>query len=305
MTTHQKLDIEQAVTHKIIARLEAGGLLPWACPWERSLSGGSLPFNGATQVGYNGINIVILWLAAQEQGYSSNNWMTFKQALQLGGQVDPGEKGTHCVFYKPVPKHKDLSVDDEDQEFFACRKVFTVFNIDQISGLAAAPAVAQQDHDESHIARRVNLIADAYCKAESIRVRHGGNKAYYSPLFDHVKLPTSFYSDGGFASTYMHELIHSTGHPKRLNRFEANTRKFGSHNESYAFEELTASIGESIFCAELGIRDQDESHASYIANWLTHLKNDKTFIFKAAAAASKAYHYIMQYSDVKMLEDAA
>ncbi len=300
-----KIDIEQAITDKIIGRIEAGGLLPWACPWDRTETDGTLPFNRATQATYSGINILILWSEAAERGYSSNGWLTFKQGAQLGGTVKSGEKGTQCVFFKPVPKHKELSIDDEEQEFFACRKVFTLFNVEQFSNLPDAPVLEQVEYSEGDIVRRVNVIADAYCGAEGIAVRLGGNRACYSPVFDFVKLPVNFFSGHGFASTYLHELTHSTGHAKRLNRFEAQAKEFGTREESYAFEELVAAIAEAQFCAELGIRDQDESHASYLSSWLKHLKNDKTFIFKAAAAASKARRYIMQYSDVAKVEVAA
>lgn len=300
-----KIDIEQLVTDKIIARIEAGGLLPWACSWDRASMDSALPFNCSTHATYSGINILILWMAAQERGYSSNGWLTFKQGVQLGGKVKSGEKGTHCVFFKPVPKHKDLPVDDEEQEFFACRKYFTLFNVEQFSGLPDALNIKQKQYDENETVSRVNAIADAYCAAQSIDVRLGGNIAYYSPVFDFVKLPVNFFSGNGFASTYLHELTHSTGHPKRLNRFEAHANDFSSHEESYAFEELVAAIAEAQFCAELGIQDQDESHCSYLSSWLTHLKNDKNYIFKAAAGASKARRYIMQYSEAMTVTIAA
>ncbi|MCU8269399.1 zincin-like metallopeptidase domain-containing protein, partial [Vibrio vulnificus] len=36
-------------------------------------------------------------------------------------------------------------------------------------------------------------------------------------------------------------------------------------------------------------------HESYIASWLEALKNDKRYIFKAAAQASKAHQYLLSF----------
>ena len=55
-----------------------------------------------------------------------------------------------------------------------------------------------------------------------------------------------------------------------------------------------AELGAAFVCAELHIQGQHEQHASYIEHWLHHLKNDKTFLFKVAAQAGKAYRFFMQ-----------
>src|SRR5215472_3790410 len=87
------------VTAKIIAELEAGRL-PWVQPWGTSAAKAplGLPANAVTGRSYSGINVLILWGAVVANGYASQSWLTFKQALGLGGNVRKGERGTTIVY---------------------------------------------------------------------------------------------------------------------------------------------------------------------------------------------------------------
>ena len=57
-----------------------------------------MPRNAATQRGYSGINALIRWGAVIEHGFSGQSWLTFRQALGLGGHVRKGERGTTVVY---------------------------------------------------------------------------------------------------------------------------------------------------------------------------------------------------------------
>jgi antirestriction protein ArdC len=48
-------------------------------------------------IGYRGVNILTLWMAALAKGYRSPIWMTFQEALDLGGAVRKGAKGSLMV----------------------------------------------------------------------------------------------------------------------------------------------------------------------------------------------------------------
>jgi len=87
------------ITDKIIAELEAGRI-PWVQPWGTAAIRAPLamPRNAATQRGYSGINVLILWGAVIEHGFSGQSWLTFRQALGLGGHVRKGERGTTVVY---------------------------------------------------------------------------------------------------------------------------------------------------------------------------------------------------------------
>jgi antirestriction protein ArdC len=87
------------ITDKIIAELEVGRI-PWVQPWGTAAIKAPLamPRNASTQRGYSGINVLILWGAVIEGGFSGQSWLTFRQALGLGGHVRKGERGTTVVY---------------------------------------------------------------------------------------------------------------------------------------------------------------------------------------------------------------
>jgi antirestriction protein ArdC len=94
-----RTSLYQEITDKIIAELEAGRV-PWVQPWGTAAAKASLtmPKNAATHRHYSGINVLILWGAVIERGFSTQNWLTFRQALGLGGNVRKGEHGTTVVY---------------------------------------------------------------------------------------------------------------------------------------------------------------------------------------------------------------
>jgi hypothetical protein len=49
--------------------------------------------------GCRGCNVVLLWMA-RATGYQTPRFLTFKQALQVGGNVRKGERGTKVYFVK-------------------------------------------------------------------------------------------------------------------------------------------------------------------------------------------------------------
>lgn len=129
--TDAKFDVYGHVTEQIIAQIEAG-TPPWRKPWTGGAAGTALPmrWNGEA---YRGINIVMLWAMAAAKGYSSERWMTFKQAQELGGHVRKGEKSSTVVKFGTVEREGENG--EERQIPYA--RAYRVFNADQIEGLAA------------------------------------------------------------------------------------------------------------------------------------------------------------------------
>lgn len=289
-----RFDILQSVTDAIIAQLEQGGLPPWKCPWSKG-DRQHMPFNWLTRANYSGVNVLLLWQRAMKLGYFHNAWLTYNQALQLGGHVRRGEKAVQCVFVKPIPVNdKGQPDDDAATKTWLCYKPFYLFNLEQVEGLPdLPPEPSQPDYDDQVTVDKINQLASVYCQQTGLNIRHGGDRAYYSPALDLIRLPTTFFDGTRYAATLAHELIHSSGHPKRLDRFNEQASAFSDFDEAYAFEELVAEIGAAMTCAELSIPAQHGHHASYIQSWLKRLKSDKTFIFKAASAASLAQSFLM------------
>src|SRR3989442_15734945 len=98
-TGEDRTSLYDEITNKIIAELEAGRV-PWVQPWGTAAAKASLamPKNAATNRQYSGINILILWGAVVERGFAGQSWLTFRQALSLGGHVRKGERGTTVVY---------------------------------------------------------------------------------------------------------------------------------------------------------------------------------------------------------------
>ncbi|EMQ2878900.1 ArdC family protein, partial [Vibrio navarrensis] len=132
MNTNTQPDFYQTVTDQIIAALEQG-VKPWQCPWSITQASG-LPSNLATCNHYQGMNIMLLWMSAQMNQFSSSQWLTFKQAKGLGGTVRKGEKGTVIFFYTMVEKTPEAG-NQEEKETYPVLKTTRVFNLDQIEGL--------------------------------------------------------------------------------------------------------------------------------------------------------------------------
>ncbi len=115
----------------------------------------------------------------------------------------------------------------------------------------------------------------------------------------------AFASDDHYASTLGHEYIHFSGAPTRLAREFG--KKFG--DKAYAFEELVASIGQCLVCADLGLPGElHDNHASYISHWLGILRGDSSAIIKAASKAEQAFAWLKSFGNVGAIvepDDAA
>lgn len=276
------MDIYQTVTNQIIESIETSNTLPWLKPWKDSKGAVmlSMPHNFKANTNYNGINILLLWLAQDTGGYTSNSWLTYNQAKGLDGQVRKGEKGTKIVFYKNVAAKENAA--GEVKDGYRMARAFTVFNVDQIDGIEPpALPVAMPIADKP-------FMLDV-CDSVGAEVRHGGNQAYFIPSQDHIAMPLfdQFDSMDKYNAVVAHELTHWTGHKSRLDR---NFDRF--EKSAVAMEELTAELGSAFISAELGFNLSEMRHDSYIEGWLTALKDNKRAIFQAASAASKAHTFI-------------
>lgn len=288
-----RTNLYDEVTRKIISELEAGRL-PWVQPWDASAAAGpGLPRNALTKRRYSGVNVLLLWGAAIEGGHASQHWLTFRQALEAGGNVRKGEKGTTVVYadrFIPEAEKARAVESGDDAKAVPFLKRFTVFNVAQCEGLrpglAADPAPLPE--------REIIPHAEALIAATGADFRIGGDKAFYAPGPDFVQVPPqpAFREQINFYRTAFHELSHWTGNGKRLGRDQSG--RFGS--KPYAREELCAEISAAFICAALGIVPTVR-HADYVGSWLEVLREDNRAIFRAASQASKAADYILAFAE--------
>ncbi|ELI5720950.1 DUF1738 domain-containing protein [Vibrio fluvialis] len=289
MAKASKSDFYQTVTDSIVKALESG-VKPWACPWENNVAAGmsGLPYNLKSQNTYSGINVLLLWSSATENRFSSPAWLSYKQALEMGGQVRKGEKSTQIVFYKQIKKEDEQG----NEEIVPIMKTYSIFNLDQIDGIQS-PQVEEPKPLDTNDYEQYSHV-ESVIEATGANIIEKGIKAFYRPSSDIIVVPPKplFKSAADYFSTKLHELSHWTGAKHRLDR--KGGQSFGDHD--YAFEELVAELSSAFLGAELSIYG-DVQHESYIASWLKALNNDKRYIFKAAAQAAKSHAFIMGFSE--------
>ena len=289
-STSIRRDLYAEVTTKIIAQLEAG-IAPWARPWNAETGTNiAMPRNASTGRAYSGVNVLLLWSAGEDNGFRSSRWMTFNQARDAGGNVRKGSKGTMIVYAdRFIPAAERAKGEDGKPIWFL--KSFTVFNLDQIEGCDQLRGTDQPVSVED--------FQDAVAAIAPVSVRHGGDRAFYSPAHDFIQMPepAAFADRLDYSRTLAHECVHATGHVSRLDRTFG--KKFADPN--YAREELVAELGSAFVCAAMGIQPTTR-HADYLGHWIAVLKEDNRAIFRAASAASKAADFL---TDAAEMEETA
>lgn len=300
-----KYDVYEMATEKICAMLEQG-FIPWVRPWTNDKT--KCAWSRQTGKEYSLLNQFLL--ANPEKKYKSFNeiledvsgeWLTFNQIKELGGHVKKGEKGRWVIFFKWLEKETEKTDEDGNtiKEKIPCLQRYFVYKTTQCQNIENKHHNDDgKTYDFTHDAT-ADEVAQSYLKREKITLEHTKqNRAYYSTCEDKIVMPNpeQFKDSKEYYSTLFHEITHSTGHEKRLNRISKNSN-FG--NEEYSLEELTAEIGSASILATLGIDTQGtlRNSAGYIQSWLKVLKNNKKMIVYATARAEKAIKKILNIEE--------
>lgn len=288
-------DLYATITQRMIDILEKG-VVPWRSPIIRHDLGWPRNFN--TERPYRGVNVFFLATTSHFMGYDSACWLTFRQAQAAGGCIRKGEKATMVVFFKPYEVTDRVS---GEKKTVPLLRYFNVFNLSQCEGIAAPDAPPLNPVEFKPIEEAEKIVA-GYADAPSIH--HGGSRAFYRPTVDEVHLPSPdrFRSREEYYATLFHELAHSTGHSKRLDRgLDKELVPFGSPD--YSKEELVAEMAAAFLCGHAGIQPiVIENQAAYLSGWLGKLKKDPKLLISAASAAQRADEWIRRPSE-KLLQD--
>jgi antirestriction protein ArdC len=217
-----------------------------------------------------------------------------RQANELGGHVRKSEESTVVVFWKVEDGKEGAEMpaawenDKKSRQRFLLR-YYRVFNFQQCDlpqgVIDKLPKIERHDHDP------ISVCAEIMgCMPNAPEIQHAGSEAFYSALTDRVTLPPAklFASGEEYYATAFHELIHSTGHQKRLARESVlEAAPFGS--VTYGIEELVAEMGAAYLCAESGISPAVlENQAAYVAGRCRGFEVRK-LVVRAAAQLSAGY----------------
>lgn len=288
-------NVYQLVTDRIVEKMKEG-IIPWHQPWAGGL-GECAAINYVTRKPYSSLNQMLLGRAGE--------WLTFKQVKAAGGSIKQGEKGSMVVYYQYGFDTKEERTDPETGEVKEHKvhvdvpvlRYYNVWHISQCEGIEsklqpAEEAPASNNDPIESAEQAIKLYVE---REDTLTFSTNGSSAYYRPSTDDVVVPalTIHESAEEFYSTAFHELVHSTGHPKRLDRLTLDgTAAFGS--EKYSKEELVAEIGSAFAMFHLGIdcAKAFNNSVAYIQGWIKHLTNHPKCIVHAASQAEKAVTYI-------------
>jgi antirestriction protein ArdC len=252
----------------------------------KSLESG-LPINANTRKSYNGFNIINLLLDREIHNYDNNEWGTFKMWNDMGYRLKKNEKCSYVFFNKPFEVEDPTKLDEfgnpKKKKIFYL-KPYAVFNANQVEGYEVKKAQAPNK------AKALKNV-DKYVENTGAEISHGGDRAYYSPNFDRIQMPSkeSFLGTEEYYGTLLHELVHWTGHEKRCKRDFSGF--FGS--EAYAIEELVAETGSAILSSILGISQTvREDHLKYVNSWIKNLENKPEQVIKAINKSTKAIEHL-------------
>lgn len=291
--SNSKTDIYRTITDSIVAAIEAGAGR-FTMPWHGEGGCIAKPENALTHLPYHGVNILVLWARAQQEGFPTGYWASYMQWQRLGAQVEKGQKATPIVFYKQI----EQMTDEEDQRqtrLFA--RSSAVFNAAQVQGWD----IPENEHPKSEAAIAEEVAA--FVSRTKADIRWDGPSAYYHLSSDRIHMPDrdrfrdtdSGSAAHGLHSTLLHELTHWSGARHRLGRFgEAMPAA------DVPFEELVAEISSAFLCADLGVSSTPRpDHAAYVAHWLSALRDDPKAIFRASRFATQAVEYLHELVSVE------
>ena len=315
LITNTFVDALQSVVDGDVARL----------PWQRDWRTLGVPRNGFSNRAYSGMNI---WLTAMAP-FGDPRWATRNQVMQHCGyakgkgrfgswtdsdgnkaetgifpeydKTDRQTTATTVVFWKFIKSDvKDmdgnyiLNADGtRKQKTVPLLRTFRLFNFEQINWPEGKEPKSLTDDaltvDPAEVYAEAEAVFAAYIEAQSLTVKHKGDRAYYDIMADSITLPRAkrFKSAEGYQRTKAHELVHSTGSKGRLDR---NLRN-GFGTSDYAREELVAELGAAFLCGDLGVNNEaalDDSHKAYLLSWIKRLEDNKYEIFTAARLAREA-----------------
>jgi len=288
------------IADRILNALELG-TVPWRKPWRSDPRDGG-PMNFISRRGYRGINVVILSLTARSMGWP-DLWSTKKGIVQVGGRIDREEMRRYSPVTFWLPRRWRERVEDpaapggwrEEERAYWFARFYQVWNIAQ-TNLIDDPRYMRPPepvHDFSPIERAESAVAGM---PDPPRIEHRGSQAQYRPGSDTVVMPkpNQFESSEHYYSTLFHELTHSTGHRKRLDRPEINQFDVWG-DDTYAREELVAEFGASFLCGACGIDNSDllDNSAAYIAYWKKRIREEPGLVVTAAHGGQRAADYIL------------
>lgn len=285
------------IRDEFIKSLERG-VAPWKKPWTPAV-----PMSYFSHKPYQGVNFMMLAM----MGYRSVWWVTMTE-VKKNGRVKEGCENNYFPVLAPIMRPVEL---DSGEKIMIIRGVryINVYNRDDVEGI--------EFPEENFLDFKPITVLDDIFKSMPNRPvfsERMEGQCYYTPFHDRVNVQKRerFDSELAYYRIKAHEVVHSTGHPKRLNRPEiakhVEDPLFSTfHLEAYAFEELIAEIGANMLLARAGVQmEVEQNSVAYVQHWLQHIKaSPPKLIVEAAKRAQEAVNYIFGDSQKEEMDETA
>ena len=306
-STYEKLTPQRKlIIDEVLKRLERGKGI-----WQQGWIPRGRPQSAITGKKYRGNNNFLLTYVSMARGYTDNRWLTYKQMVDKGwefkrdaeGKTLGKNAGVTIEYFElrdrntkePFSKLSLLGMTEQekqryiDENVYPMRKYYRVFNGDIIDGI---PALEKPEMDPSGHSERAERFLGFWSKTEC-PIYYVGDQTFYNNRHDFIMSPprNRFVSMPEFYGTNFHEVGHSTGNQKRLNR---NMGERGT--PEYAQEELRVEIASMFLMQEFGIEASEDcfsNNVAYIQSWHSEIKNDPNALFGAIADAEKIVDYLL------------
>lgn len=268
--------------------------------WHQSFINKNMPTNAVTGKNYNSTNFFNLNFVANINNYSQNLWASYLDWSKIGAKIIKGEAHKAKVLYYGTFKKENEKTKKDDIIPFL--KATPVFNIAQVD--LSECSIKFDNSDNVNKVISIQEI-DNFVNDTAVEIKHSNDgRCYYAKTTDYIHMTNkenfikTSYGDetSNYYSVLFHELIHSTGHNQRLDRFKDNDKKFKDNaQQSYAFEELIAECGSIMLCQKFNLEKTIRvDHALYIKSWIAALKNDVKFLTSSLTRAYKATDYLIK-----------
>ena len=294
------------ITEQLLAELKKGNLV-WRQGWRSGVVVKGKTYgaqNYETQRPYTGGNAFFIHLQNLLNGTDYNFFLTAKQIVARGGIIKKGTKPFPVSVFIKSETEKIVKRGGEKITVLQEEKGVIWYHVYPIELVDNLKLIIRKER-KSDTFNEV-IVTDAETIIQNMpkapQIKHGGDSAFYVPILDYVQMPfkKAFKVQQEYYSVLFHELIHSTGHSKRLNRGNDTRRRDGSiaDKKAYAFEELIAEIGSAFLC---GVCEIDyytvNNSAAYIKGWAkrvsTEIQEDANFLKRVVFKAVRAVNFMI------------
>ena len=232
--------------------------------------------------------------------YRNPFYITLSHLKKDGGKIDNKDKIVQIVSYIPMRKNKSKKNGKPD---YFLPKFHEAINLDYVSGIDK-PIIKEIPFKSSEMLTYVDRFIKFLAKKKRIptikndqsdRNFYTHTKGSYQNECIHMVQAQGFVKLQAYYSTLFHEIVHSTGNPKRLGRGKFNA----SQSLDYANEELVAEIGSLMLCEELGLEYNRQNSLSYLKGWLSQTKNVDEALLEACSFANDAVEYLLKGANIE------